>query len=284
MAEVVGAIVKMLVEELDRNSANSEQVQTKIGANINALIDSRLKRQIFTNSGSWTAPDFVVGNIVFLLGCGGGGGGGGGTGSSSLNPSEQGGGGGGGTIQTWRAVTISPSTTYSIVIGIGGAGGPGGQTQSANGAPGTVGGTTSFGNLAFWPGGAPGFGGRKVFNTTVRFGKGVNGGGDGGQVSFSNSDGDLIWLPTSAWGQAGSNGNGARAGGGGGGGVGPGGNGGNEPASPGSNGLNGSDGFIGSGGGGGSAGRQNSPTVRIGGNGGTGGGGILEIFWFGRDS
>lgn len=84
--------------------------------------------QIFTTSGTWTAPSGE--NAIFLTLCGGGGGGQSGTASGSLGGAA---GAGAGCINH-MLLAITPNTTYTFTIGNGGIGGVG--TTGIQGADG----------------------------------------------------------------------------------------------------------------------------------------------------
>lgn len=77
------------------------------------LYVAQVNTTTFTSSGSWTAPSGTS-SISTLLIVGGGGGGSGGAGA--------GGSGGGGAAQ-YTNVSVTPGTTYSIVVGAGGSAG-----------------------------------------------------------------------------------------------------------------------------------------------------------------
>lgn len=96
----------------------------------------QLQNQLFTSSGSWTAPSGVTRVKATVIA--GGGGGSAWAGSS---------GGGGGYSCAW--VTVSPGTTYTVTVGGGGA------YQGGN-AFGGSGGTSSFGSFLSATGGGGG--------------------------------------------------------------------------------------------------------------------------------
>lgn len=77
--------------------------------------------QLFTSTGTWTAPAGIT--RIYITAVGGGAGGGGGW----ANPS--GGGGSGGALIKFP-ITVVPSTIYNITIGSGGLGGSGNATGS----------------------------------------------------------------------------------------------------------------------------------------------------------
>ncbi len=168
------------------------------------------KAQIFTSSGTFTAPHGVT--QVFISMCGGGGGGG-------SNAGGNGGGGGGGGQQVVRyPYAVIEGSDYTVTIGNGGSsesaggssafgsltmlGGLPGQSSVAGGGGGPAR-TPNGGSGATAPGGGPcitsGAGGAAYYNT---------GGGGGGGVFGIGGVGGTI-------GQAGSVGSGYGAGGGG---------------------------------------------------------------------
>lgn len=111
---------------------------------------SKLKRQVFNSSGTWTAPASVLAWSASGVGSGGGG----------QNNAGGGGGGGGGEIKTLNKNTSIPSSNLSITIPNGGTSGFPGVNGSATtigaelsaaggsggGAPGGGGGGTTTGN------------------------------------------------------------------------------------------------------------------------------------------
>lgn len=98
-----------------------------------AATSGQFQTQLFTASGTWTAPAGVTKARVTVIGGGGGGG---------TDPCGGGGGGDGGGVTA--LVTVTPGTAYTITIGTGGANG------NPNGGAGT---TSSFGSLATATGG-----------------------------------------------------------------------------------------------------------------------------------
>lgn len=137
---------------------------------------SNLVYQEFVESGTWTAPNDIVNNQITVLCCGGGGAGGFG-GTSSINGEyPQGGGGGSGYISI-ETITITPGTSYNLVIGAGGTAPSDSVSSPTNGGRG---GTTSFGgSLVTAVGGYGGYG-------TGNGGNG-NAGGGGGKSDNTNT-------------------------------------------------------------------------------------------------
>ena len=91
MSDIIGAISKMLTQEIAANKPTTEALFSKFGANINWLIDNKIRFQEFTSSGTWIAPeaeDLVV-EMAIVIGCGGGGGGGGGEGRAGTGVGQR---------------------------------------------------------------------------------------------------------------------------------------------------------------------------------------------------
>ena len=115
----------------------------------------------FKSSGNFVAPQNMLGGKALIVAVGGGGAGGAGNGGKT------GGGGGGSGRITIATVTLTPGTTYSVVVGAGG--------QTVNGGNGGNGGTSSFGTLISASGGNGGY----SFGNGSRGGDGEAGGGGG---------------------------------------------------------------------------------------------------------
>lgn len=98
------------------------------------------KSQLFTSSGTWTAPAGVSSAKITQVG----GGAGGGPGQTGFGGG--GGGGGAGEFCRRRTIVVTPGADYTITIGAGG-------TSVWNGTQGTRGGTTSFDTLVKCDGG-----------------------------------------------------------------------------------------------------------------------------------
>lgn len=238
MTDIISAQNKLNDVEVSDGAAISQALMTKLGANINYLIDNQnnyqglsLKSQVFTSNTTFTVPAGVTKLIVY--GAGGGGGGAGGkrflSGSTLRKYS---GGGGAGAGLACVVLDVSPGQLKSVQIGNGGAGGAGGTSGGSGG----TGGNSSFDTTIFY--GAQG--GLNAGNFLVA---GVaypsSGGGIGGEASRSGGAGTA------------SAGGGSSGGGGGGGGyTGSGGNGGDNNSTVGTPGTN-ATGYGGGGGGGG---------------------------------
>lgn len=200
-----------------------------------------------TSTQNWTVPVGVYSITVEAWGAGGGGGG------DTTTGGYGGGGGAGGGYSKSTGISVTPGTSYSVVVGTGGAGG-------ANAASPGVGGT----------------GGDSTFNSTTVVAKGGTGGAGGTSGGASGGTGGASGSGTGDTKTSGGNGGtGATLGGGGGGGSGGdstgGGTGGN--ASVGTGGTAGSAGTTNGsagGAGGNSGGNGSAGTAPGGGGGGSG--------------
>ncbi len=135
MADIPGSINKLTDVEIAADAPLTEALLTKIGANINALIDLGGNSQVFTANGSFTVPENVNRVLVYAAGGGGGGGGGRVTGGSQTS----GGGGGSGAALVPIFIPTTPLNVISVTIGAGGGGG-------AVTVAGSDGANTSFGS------------------------------------------------------------------------------------------------------------------------------------------
>lgn len=152
--------------------------------------------QTFTSSGNWTAPAGVTAVTYTLVG-GGGGGGGSSNSTSNANYNFPGGGGAGGTIST-GTLSVTPGTTYAIVVGAGGSGAVATQAVSTS----TVAQSGGYSSLALnytlenavsngaaesgsigWLGGQQNF----TSGSTPTYNTGYNGGLTAGYVGNTNS-------------------------------------------------------------------------------------------------
>lgn len=164
-------------------------------------------RNVFLSSGTFTPPPGVTSVSALIVGGGGGGGGGG--------PRQGGAGGGGaGRVRFIENITVSPGSSYPIVVGAGGVGGSGVNlaTRGGNGGNSSAFGYTAEGGGGGGGGSTPGTGGEN----------GANGGsGGGGHSGVANGAGGYGGTAVGAGGNAGGRGNGSgstpRVGGGGGG-------------------------------------------------------------------
>ena len=135
--------------------------------------------QLFTGSGTWTAPAGVT--TIWLDGCAQGGGGGG---VGATAGSSAGGGGGGQSIVGVR-YAVTPGTAYTVTLAnSGGAGGVG----NANGAAGS---NAQFGGLVTLTGGSGGTGssGGSPIAGGAAGGAGGSAGGSGFNITGSTSSG-----------------------------------------------------------------------------------------------
>lgn len=214
-----------------------------------------LRIQIFTSSGTWTAPIGVTQAYLTELGGGGGGGSGANTGSNSRG----GGGGASGAYVINRPYAVVPLSSYTVTIGGGGNGG------AFSGNDGAGGGTTTFDALSVTGGGG-----------------GVQGGSSAGTISGGTPTGGTSTSTASAAGgggifvgtaggstSSGSAGGGQSGGGGGGSPFGSGANGSTTTGAPGSNAASNT-------GGGGGGGDTFSGSSSAGGNGGSG---LIIVQW-----
>jgi hypothetical protein len=121
---------------------------------------SQFRSQLFTSSGTWTAPSGVTQIRVTVIGGGGGGG------SYNTGGGFDGGAGGYGGIAV-GTYTVTPGTSYTVTVGTGGAGGAGANSVGSGGA------TSSFSSLISATGGGGG-----LTDGTL----GANGSGSGGTL------------------------------------------------------------------------------------------------------
>jgi len=164
--------------------------------------------QIFTASGTWTAPPGAVAITVTAIGGGGGGGSGSVEASGTVSGGGAGGGGGGFSTKTFQASMIN--STETVTVGTGGTGGTAVGTSAANGNAGNAGNASYFRStsLLVAAGGQPGGGGTTTGATGGSMGNGSFNGGAGASSSS-----------TGAAGSAGSGASNAPPGGGSGGGI-----------------------------------------------------------------
>jgi hypothetical protein len=160
--------------------------QGSIMAKLNALLNANLTHgmQTYSTAGSytWVAPEGV--GVVYVSLVGGGGGGGGGAGAiynpnydQHYNVGSSGGGGGAGIYGEY-VTTVTPGTSYTVVVGSGGTAGSAGPrgegtysssygfsvTTNGSGGNGGNGGQTKFNNIVV-PGGTGGKGATMISGT-----------------------------------------------------------------------------------------------------------------------
>jgi hypothetical protein len=163
VADVASSISKMNDIEIAFQANLSEQLFTKMAANINGLIDrtSTFTFDLITATGTWTKPAGARKHIVIATGRGGSGG-------SCTGQSASGGGGAGGTaikfydssaLDATESVTInSTSTTFKgLTANVGANGTNSSPITTARPSSGGEGGTASGGDINI-PGGMGGFG------------------------------------------------------------------------------------------------------------------------------
>lgn len=167
MADIIGALAKLNTDEVAQNKPVSEQLFSKIGANLNALIDIAARVQVANlgGSGNWTVPDRVT--TVLAIGVGGGGGGGGGGSSAGVAPSN-GSNGGSGNATTFNSLTVADGALSGLGGSRNGGNFFGGGGRDGGGRGGTTSNTTPAGS------------GARGFNVNgTRYGNGGDGGAGG---------------------------------------------------------------------------------------------------------
>ncbi len=156
--------------------------KTRLQARINAS-GSKLKRQEWTSSGTWTAPGTpIVALSIFAVGGGGNGGNGGWNGGSTAG--EAGAGGSGAESATHSATSSLPTTNQTVTVG-------------------TAAVASSFGSFLTAD---PGVSGTKGGSTT-------SGGGSDVSSIYDQIPSAAIWQPNTASKQGGNGGNGGSSGG-----------------------------------------------------------------------
>lgn len=148
MADITSIIQKMNDVEIDSDAPVSEALLTKVGANINALIDRTNSLgedfEVFNNTQTWTCPAGVT--SIYVEGCGGGA-------SGRDGPLSV---GGNAAALVRKRLKVTPGFAYSVTVGGGGSGvyGNGGDSTITRAgvtlfrAPGAGGGTGYQGNGA----------------------------------------------------------------------------------------------------------------------------------------
>lgn len=183
---------------------------------------SKITSQLFTASGTFTAPATGVYRYTAWGGAGGGGGGG----AAALTggtATQVGGSGAGAGAFVESVVSLTQGDTVPVAIGAGGTGGTGGvaSTDASGhaGSNGTSGGNTTVGGLTA-PGGTFGVGGGANSTSTVSGGAygGAPTGGSasasgmpGGGASASSSAGNIAGAPVAMSGRGGGGGSPANA-------------------------------------------------------------------------
>lgn len=151
------------------------------GGVLGNVLPPKLNKQVFTTSGTFTAPASASTGTLYKITVVGAGGGGGGATNAANNAG--GGGGGGGAVAIYWA-TLAPSTGYTVTVGAGGAGGTtSGTTGSTGGSSAFVDSTNSITVTA-----AGGGGGSGAPGTTIT-GGGAGGAATNGNINLSGSTG-----------------------------------------------------------------------------------------------
>lgn len=265
MANISSAFVKMTDIEIAESQPLSTQLNTKVGANINAFIDyyNLGNSQVFTSGTSnFTVQENVTSLIV--LGIGGGGGG------ATLGFGNEANSGGAGGEFYIAQLSVTAGQVISVTIGAGGSGGAAATFGSAGNVGGN-GGNTLFGSFLTFNGGqggiqVPGGSPQRAITTVKKGGVSCYGGAGSGTGGVASEAGE-----SSVYAAGGGDGGpsvGFFAGGGGGAGFGLGGTG-NATGAGGSAVANSG---AGGGGGGGNAGSGYFA-------GGNGGSGLLVVTW-----
>ena len=114
--------------EVWTGSISAQTLQLKTNGGIVNVEDELAKQELFTASGTFTAPSTV--SLVYITGCGAGGGGGG------TQQNNQAAGGGGGAFAERVPVDVTGGNEYQVTVGAGGAGGAAGDNNGVNGGNG----------------------------------------------------------------------------------------------------------------------------------------------------
>jgi hypothetical protein len=170
-------------------STSAADARTALGLAIGTDIPSysdATKKQLFTASGTFTAPAGVIKVYLTMTGSGGGGGGG-----KNASAYEGGGGGGGGESVVKYPYTVVPTSAYTVTVGDAGTGG-------AAVTDGIAGGSVVFdtltmkgGGKGLKSGGAGGTGATSTLNggSPTTGGIGTFAGGNGGTGNNPNGGG-----------------------------------------------------------------------------------------------
>lgn len=198
-----GKNVSVLNEELRKNRANTAQARGSLtggttGQYLTKASDSNYDTvwytltipthgyQVFTSSGTFTAPAGVT--QVCISGCGAGGGGGAGPGQSLAQGA--GGGGASGKCVINYPYTVVSGNSYTVTLNNGGSGGAGVSGLAGN--SGSAGGTTVFDGLTIAGGLGGGGGTGNTFGTGGSSANkvfGISISGVTGTVSYTGGDG-----------------------------------------------------------------------------------------------
>jgi hypothetical protein len=152
------AVVQFFGDDAFVRAEEAKQNNKQIWENFNYLDFPRMRFEVFDFSGTWICPPGVTTAVYVIIGAGGGGGGGGSGGTAGNDNNGGSGGGGSGGNSKFGIVTVSPGTSYPIVVGFGTAGAGGVQPNGTGGTGGAGGASTAFGVTA--NGGIGGSGGQ----------------------------------------------------------------------------------------------------------------------------
>jgi hypothetical protein len=147
-------------------------------------------KQLFTSSGTFTAPTGVT--AVYVTMCGGGGGGGSGA-------TTGGGGGGGAQTIIKRKIAVTAGNNYAVTVGTGGAGGASGDNGGVSGVASSFVGAsetvTALAGIAGAAHGAGGSGGGSIDGlSTAGGGMGKGGNGAAGATGVGGGGGGCFGL------------------------------------------------------------------------------------------
>lgn len=157
LKDIYDYLTGTLKPELDTKATSSEVAKASVCtetrlARLNANVSQAFPLELVTvdlaGSGTWSRPADMIGDLIFVTGCGGGGGGGG---ASYANSVTGRGAGGAGAVSAYLApMLMGASLSYSI--GAGGIGGT--ETTNASNGGDTVIDAGALGKIVLYGGGA----------------------------------------------------------------------------------------------------------------------------------
>lgn len=154
-----------------------------------ALSSPQLQHQVFTSSGTFTAPPSTGANTNYKITVIGGGGGGGGANATSQ---WFGGGGGGAGTAVYYGSGLTAGQTCGVTVGTGGSGAPSGGTTSS----GSTGGTSSVVFNGTTISASGGVGGTSTSSSTPAANGGAGGTGTNGTINITGGPGGFPGVPT----------------------------------------------------------------------------------------